>query len=90
MPDADATCRCLRFGAFRTEPGEVEWGACWVIAPELEVRYQKIFVYLNDDITQNNPSVDLLLCRLLSIPDDRGRCRSRLTSASPLLYAMGC
>jgi hypothetical protein len=68
---------------FGLSPFEVE---CMLvcIAPELEVRYQKIFGYLNDDVTQKYPSVDLLL-RLLSMPDESAACRSRLTPASPLL-----
>ena len=68
---------------FGLSPFEVE---CMLvcIAPELEVRYQKIFGYLNDDVTQKYPSVDLLL-RLLSMPDESAVCRSRLTPASLLL-----
>ena len=68
---------------FGLSPFEVE---CMLvcIAPELEVRYQKIFGYVNDDVTQKYPSVDLLL-RLLSTPDESAACRSRLTPASPLL-----
>jgi MoxR-like ATPase len=68
---------------FGLSPFEVE---CMLvcIAPELEARYQKIFGYLNDDVTQKYPSVDLLL-RLLSMPDESAACRSRLTPASPLL-----
>lgn len=68
---------------FGLSPFEVE---CMLVcmAPELEVRYQKIFGYLNDDVTQKYPSVDLLL-RLLSMPDESAACRSRLTPVSPLL-----
>jgi hypothetical protein len=54
------------------------------VAPELEARYQKLFGYLNDDITQKYPSVDLLL-RLLSVPEESAACRALLTPASPLL-----
>lgn len=54
------------------------------LAPELEARYQKLFGYLNDDVTQKYPSVALLL-RLLTNPESAGRCRSMLTPASPLL-----
>lgn len=54
------------------------------MAPELEGRYQKLCGYLNDDITQKYPSVDLLL-RLLSAPEESAACRSLLTPSSPLL-----
>lgn len=54
------------------------------LAPELEARYQKLFGYLNDDVTQKYPSVDLLL-RLLSNPESGVRCRSLLTPSSTLL-----
>ncbi|HEY2360456.1 MAG TPA: ATP-binding protein [Candidatus Angelobacter sp.] len=68
---------------FALSPFEVECMlAC--LAPELEARYQKLFGYLNDDVTQKYPSVDLLL-RLLSMPDESAACRSLLTPASPLL-----
>ena len=68
---------------FGLNPFEVE---CMLVclAPELEARYQKLFGYLNDDVTQKYPSVDLLL-RLLSMPDESAACRSLLTPASPLL-----
>lgn len=68
---------------FRLSPFEVE---CMLVclAPELEARYQKIFGYLNDDVTQKYPSIDLLL-RLLSTPEESARCRALLTPASPLL-----
>jgi hypothetical protein len=68
---------------FRLSVFEVECMlAC--LAPELEARYQKIFGYLNDDVTQKYPSVDLLL-RLLSAAEESVRCRALLTPASPLL-----
>ena len=54
------------------------------LAPELEARYQKLFGYLNDDVTQKYPAVDLLL-RLLSTQEESARCRSLLTPASALL-----
>jgi DNA polymerase III delta prime subunit len=68
---------------FGLNPFEVE---CMLVclAPELEARYQKLFGYVNDDVTQKYPSVDLLL-RLLSMPDESATCRSLLTPASPLL-----
>jgi hypothetical protein len=68
---------------FRLSAFEVE---CMLVclAPELEARYQKIFAYLNDDVTQKYPSVDLLL-RLLSTLEESARCRALLTPASPLL-----
>jgi len=68
---------------FGLNPFEVE---CMLVclAPELEARYQKLFGYLNDDVTQKYPSVDLLL-RLLSMPDESATCRALLTPASPLL-----
>jgi DNA polymerase III delta prime subunit len=68
---------------FGLNPFEVE---CMLVclAPELEARYQKLFGYVNDDVTQKYPSVDLLL-RLLSMPDESASCRSLLTPASPLL-----
>lgn len=55
------------------------------LAPELDVKYEKLYAYLQNDVTRKRPSVDLVLnlfCRSL---DEKVKARSRLTNEAPLL-----
>jgi len=55
------------------------------LAPEIDLRYERLFGYLQDDITKKRPSIDLvlnLLCRSLA---DKLAARTCLTPAAPLL-----
>ncbi|HEX8174251.1 MAG TPA: AAA family ATPase [Pyrinomonadaceae bacterium] len=55
------------------------------LAPELDVKYEKLYAYLQNDVTRKKPSVDLMLnlfCRSL---DEKVKARSRLTKEAPLL-----
>jgi SpoVK/Ycf46/Vps4 family AAA+-type ATPase len=55
------------------------------LAPELNVRYGKLYAYLQNDVTRKAPTADLILnlfCRTLSEKLDA---RSRLTVDAPLL-----
>ncbi|HEX8146411.1 MAG TPA: AAA family ATPase [Pyrinomonadaceae bacterium] len=55
------------------------------LAPELNVRYGKLYAYLQNDVTRKAPTADLILnlfCRTLSEKLDA---RSRLTADAPLV-----
>ncbi|HEX8748247.1 MAG TPA: AAA family ATPase, partial [Pyrinomonadaceae bacterium] len=55
------------------------------LAPELDVKYEKLYAYLQNDVTRKKPSVDLMLnlfCRSL---DEKVKARSRLAKEAPLL-----
>jgi AAA+ superfamily predicted ATPase len=55
------------------------------LAPELDLRYERLYAYLHDDMTRKRPSVDLalhLLCRSL---DDRFAARARFAAGAPLV-----
>ena len=55
------------------------------LAPELDLRYERLFAYLHDDVTRKRPSVDLalhLLCRSL---DERFAARARFAAGAPLV-----
>lgn len=55
------------------------------LAPELDLRYERIFGYLQDDITCKRPSVDLalnLLCPSASIKESR---RAHFADSAPLI-----
>ena len=41
------------------------------LAPELDLRYERIYAYLQDDVTKKKPSVDLILSLLSSSPHDK-------------------
>ena len=68
---------------FRLSYFEIE---CLVVclAPELQTKYQKLYGYLNDDVTQKYPSVDLIL-RLLTKPENVSQYRSCLVPSASLL-----
>jgi SpoVK/Ycf46/Vps4 family AAA+-type ATPase len=54
-------------------------------APEVDIKYEKLYAYLQNDVTRKGPSVDLMLnlfCRSL---DERLKGRQRLSPAAPLL-----
>src|SRR5262245_37933351 len=55
------------------------------LAPELDLRYERLYAYLQDDVTRRRPSVDLalnLLCPSAEIKIER---RERFAPESPLL-----
>lgn len=68
---------------FRLSPFEVECvAAC--LAPELDARYQKLYSFINDDITRRYPTAHVL-ARLLASPDDALACRKLLLPSGVLL-----
>lgn len=55
------------------------------LAPELDVKYEKLYAYLQNDVMRKKPSVDLVLnlfCRSLN---EKMKARTRLTKEAPLL-----
>jgi AAA+ superfamily predicted ATPase len=57
------------------------------LAPELDLRYERIYAYLQDDVTKKKPSVDLVLSLLSSSPHDKLKGRFRFADDAPLLRA---
>ncbi len=55
------------------------------LAPEIDLRYEKLFSYLQDDITKKRPSVDLVLNLLCPTFADKLAARSRFLGTTPLL-----
>ncbi len=56
------------------------------LAPELDLRYEKIYSYLQDDVTRKRPTVDLALNLLCSSADDKlSRCRTHFSMDAPLI-----
>jgi MoxR-like ATPase len=55
------------------------------LAPELDLKYERVFAYLQDDVTRKRPTVDLALGLLAPAWEDRLRARARLSPTAPLL-----
>jgi AAA+ superfamily predicted ATPase len=54
------------------------------LAPELDLRYERLYAYLQDDITRKRPTVELALNLLCSTVEDKLARRSRLEGGGPL------
>ena len=55
------------------------------LGPELDRRYEKLYAYLQDDVTQKKPSVDLAMNLLLGTPAERLAARSSFEPQAPLM-----
>ena len=56
-----------------------------VLAPEIDIRYEKIYAYLQDDVTRKRPTLDLVLNVLTSSLELRLECLTHFASPSPLI-----
>ena len=54
------------------------------LAPELDLRYERLYAYLQDDVARKRPSVDLALNLLCSSPVERLRRRAHFNPHAPL------
>ncbi|MFC2005108.1 AAA family ATPase [Chloroflexota bacterium] len=55
------------------------------ILPELDLKYQRLYGYLQDDITKKSPTVDLLLHLLYESFEQRATARKAFLSEAPLI-----
>ncbi len=55
------------------------------LAPELDIKYEKLYAYLQDDVTKKSPSVNLVLDLLCNTQEERTDARTCFFSQSPLL-----
>jgi MoxR-like ATPase len=55
------------------------------IAPELDLRYERLYAYLQDDVTRRRPSVDLGFNLLCASAAARIEARARVAADAPLL-----
>ncbi len=56
-----------------------------VLAPEIDLRYERLYAYLQDDVTRRRPSVDLALNLLCTTFEDKLAHRAHFTGQAPLL-----
>ncbi len=54
------------------------------LAPELDLRYERLYAYLQDDVTRRRPSVDLAFNLLCSAAADKLTRRAHLAATAPL------
>jgi hypothetical protein len=57
------------------------------LAPEMDLRYERIYAYLQDDVTKRRPTVDLALNLLCGSPEARLARRSRFAPDAPLIQS---
>ena len=55
------------------------------LAPEVDLRYERLFAYLQDDVTRRRPTVDLVLNLLCASRDAKVLARGRFSPQAPLL-----
>jgi AAA+ superfamily predicted ATPase len=68
------------------ELGEFEQDAFLIcLAPDLDLRYERLYAYLQDDVTRKRPSVDLILRLLMGSLDERAPLRHALSASGRLL-----
>lgn len=56
------------------------------LAAELDLRYERLYAYLQDDVTKKRPSVDLVLNLLCTSFPAKLEARERFSMAAPLLH----
>lgn len=57
------------------------------LAPELDRKYDKLYAYLQDDITRKKPSVDLVLDILEDSGHERWKCRPMFSNGARLMQS---
>jgi hypothetical protein len=56
------------------------------LAPEFDLRYERLYAYIQDDVTKKRPSVDLALRMLCPDPAERAVARASFAPDAPLVY----
>jgi SpoVK/Ycf46/Vps4 family AAA+-type ATPase len=69
---------------FRLTPLDVD-SLLICLAPELDLHYERLYAYLQDDVNRKRPSVDLVLNLLCPTFEDKVAARQRFASSAPLL-----
>jgi SpoVK/Ycf46/Vps4 family AAA+-type ATPase len=55
------------------------------VLPELELKYQRLYAYLQDDVTKKSPTVDLVLCLFCESFGERLKARAAFSPEAPLI-----
>jgi SpoVK/Ycf46/Vps4 family AAA+-type ATPase len=54
------------------------------LAPELDLKYEKLYAYLQNDVTRKRPTIDLAFRLFCATPDQCALARARFMSRAPL------
>jgi len=86
LPDAGGDGSRLAWlkRAFGLSPFDVDL-VLIVLAPELDLRYERLYAYLQDDVTRRRPSVDLALNLLCHSAEERLAARTHFAPGAPLI-----
>ncbi len=55
------------------------------LAPEIDLRYERLYAYLQDDVTRKRPTVSMVMNLLCDTPEGRLDARARFHADAPLL-----
>ena len=69
---------------FHLQPFEID-ALLICLAPELELRYEKLYSYLQNDVTRKRPTVDLVMRLLCRSVEERYKARERFLPDAPLI-----
>ncbi len=69
---------------FRLTPIEID-ALLICMAVELDLRYERLYAYLQDDVTKKKPSVDLVLNLLIPTVEAKLQARTYFSSKAPLI-----
>jgi len=56
------------------------------LAPELDLKYERLYAYLNDDITRKKPNVGLMLNLMSRSPEEKARLRQLFDQRAALFH----
>jgi len=56
------------------------------LAPELDLRYERLYAFLQDDVTRRRPSVDLILNLLCTTGEEKNSHREHFNAGAPLIH----
>ncbi|MCK5217275.1 MAG: hypothetical protein KAJ93_05780, partial [Methanosarcinales archaeon] len=69
---------------FQLDPFEIDI-LLICLAPELDLRYEKLYAYLQDDVTKKRPGVDLVLTLLCPSIEERFSAREKFSYTGTLI-----
>ncbi|MBT1090309.1 ATP-binding protein [Streptomyces sp. Tu102] len=61
------------------------WIVLIALAPEIDLRYERLYAFLQDDVSKRRPSVDLVLTLLSTTPAGKLALRARFSATAPLI-----
>jgi hypothetical protein len=64
-----------------------DWGVIAIaLGPEIDLRYERIYGFLQDDVARKRPTINLILDLLCNSTEEKLRDRQRFAGSSPLLH----